>query len=244
MKTKYKSVFISDLHLGSRGCNASELNKFLSEIECEHLILVGDIIDGWRLTKKWYWPKSHSKIVSKIIRIAKKTKVTYITGNHDEFLRTIKNIKIGSIEVLNRCEHIGIDGKRYLVCHGDMFDHLMRTRSGRMVMHLGDRAYDLLILLNKLVNYTRSLFNLPNWSLAKFLKKKAKKAANYIGNFEDQMIEYCRKQGYDGIICGHIHNATIRELDGITYMNDGDWCESCTALVEHYDGKWEIISYV
>jgi UDP-2,3-diacylglucosamine pyrophosphatase LpxH len=113
-----------------------------------------------------------------------------------------------------------------------------------MVMHLGDRAYDLLILLNKLVNYTRSLFNLPNWSLAKFLKKKAKKAANYIGNFEDQMIEYCRKQGYDGIICGHIHSATIRELNGITYMNDGDWCESCTALVEHYDGKWEIINYV
>jgi len=243
VNTGYKSVFISDLHLGSKHCNAEKLLKFLDGLETEKLYLVGDIIDGWRLQKKWYWPNKHNKIVQKLIKIAKRSEVIYITGNHDEFLRTIPDINIGEVTVYNRFDHIGVDGKRYLVTHGDMFDHLMRTRSGRFVMHLGDIAYDGLLYLNRLVNFLRKIFNRPPWSLAKFLKNKAKVAASYIGDFEQEMSTYCKKKGYDGVICGHIHHATIKNFDGVVYMNDGDWCESCTALVETKAGTFEIIQY-
>lgn len=245
MKTNigYKSVFISDLHLGSKHCNAEKLLKFLDGLETEKLYLVGDIIDGWRLQKKWYWPNKHNKIVQKLIKIAKKSEVIYITGNHDEFLRTIPDINIGEVTVYNRFDHIGVDGKRYLVTHGDMFDHLMRTRGGRFVMHLGDIAYDGLLYLNRLVNVLRKIFNRPPWSLAKFLKNKAKVAASYIGDFEQEMSTYCKKKGYNGVICGHIHHATIKNFDEVVYMNDGDWCESCTALVETKAGNFEIIQY-
>jgi len=243
VNTGYKSVFISDLHLGSKHCNAEKLLKFLDGLETEKLYLVGDIIDGWRLQKKWYWPNKHNKIVQKLIKIAKRSEVIYITGNHDEFLRTIPDINIGEVTVYNRFDHIGVDGKRYLVTHGDMFDHLMRSRSGRFVMHLGDIAYDGLLYLNRLVNVLRRIFNRPPWSLAKFLKNKAKVAASYIGDFEQEMSTYCKKKGYDGVICGHIHHATIKNFDGVVYMNDGDWCESCTALVETKAGTFEIIQY-
>ena len=239
----YKSVFISDLHLGSKHCNADKLLKFLDGLETEKLYLVGDIIDGWRLQKKWYWPNKHNKIVQKLIKIAKRSEVIYITGNHDEFLRTIPDINLGEVTVYNRFDHIGVDGKRYLVTHGDMFDHLMRTRGGRFVMHLGDIAYDGLLYLNRLVNVLRKIFNRPPWSLAKFLKNKAKVAASYIGDFEQEMSTYCKKKGYNGVICGHIHHATIKNFDGVVYMNDGDWCESCTALVETKAGNLEIIQY-
>ena len=239
----YKSVFISDLHLGSKHCNADKLLKFLDGLETEKLYLVGDIIDGWRLQKKWYWPNKHNKIVQKLIKIAKRSEVIYITGNHDEFLRTIPDINLGEVTVYNRFDHIGVDGKRYLVTHGDMFDHLMRTRGGRFVMHLGDIAYDGLLYLNRLVNVLRKIFNRPPWSLAKFLKNKAKVAASYIGDFEQEMSTYCKKKGYNGVICGHIHHATIKNFDGVVYMNDGDWCESCTALVETKAGNFEIIQY-
>lgn len=241
--TGYKSVFISDLHLGSKHCNADKLLNFLDGLETEKLYLVGDIVDGWRLQKKWYWPNKHNKIVQKLIKIAKKSEVIYITGNHDEFLRTIPDINIGKVTVYNRFDHVGVDGKRYLVTHGDIFDHLMRTRSGRFVMHLGDVAYDGLIYLNRLINGLRKIFNRPPWSLAKYLKNKAKAAATYIGDFEQEMAMYCKKKGYDGIICGHIHHATIKNFDGVTYMNDGDWCESCTALVETKAGTFTIIQY-
>lgn len=237
---KYKSVFISDLHLGSKHCDAKSLSDFLENLQTEKLYLVGDIVDGWRLTKKWYWPKSHSNIVQKIIKISKKTDVVYITGNHDEFLRSVHDINVGSIEVRNRVTHLGVNNKKYLVVHGDMFDNLMRTKTGRFIMRFGDLAYDGLIYFNRVVNSFRKLFNMQPWSLAKYLKHKAKAAASYIGDFELEMIKYCKKEGYDGIICGHIHHATIREVAGIVYMNDGDWCESCTALVEHHDGTFEI----
>ena len=240
--TKYKSVFISDLHLGSKHCNSEKLLNFLDNLDTEKLYLVGDVIDGWRLHKKWYWPKSHNKIVQKLIKISKKTEIIYITGNHDEFLRTIPNVRIGNVDVKNRSVHMGVDGKRYLVVHGDMFDNLMRTKSGRFIMHFGDIAYDGLIYANKVVNSFRSLIGRPPWSLAKFLKRKAKTAANYIGDFEIQMAEYCKRKGYDGIICGHIHHASIEKHDGVVYMNDGDWCESCTALVEKQNGDWEIVN--
>jgi UDP-2,3-diacylglucosamine pyrophosphatase LpxH len=239
--TGYKSVFISDLHLGSKHCNSEKLLSFLSNLQTEKLYLVGDIIDGWRLQKKWHWPNKHNIILKKLIKLSKTTEVIYITGNHDEFLRSFPNVIIGNIPICNRIDHIGIDGKRYLVTHGDMFDHLMRTRSGRFAMHLGDIAYDSLINLNRLINNIRKIFNREPWSLAKFLKKKAKAAANYIGEFEKEISGYCKKKGYDGIIVGHIHHATIKNFDGVVYMNDGDWCESCTALVETKAGNFEII---
>lgn len=238
---KYRSVFISDLHLGSKHCNSAELLTFLSNIQTEKLYLVGDIIDVWRLQKKWYWPKAHNQILRKILKISEKTEVIYITGNHDEIFRRFPDIRIGRITVEHRYVHIGLDGKRYLVVHGDLFDNLMRTKTGRMVMHLGDFAYDSLIYINKFVNATRRLFRMQPWSLAKYLKRKAKLAANYIGDFEKEMALYCKKKGYDGIICGHIHHAEITSYDDIVYMNDGDWCESCTALVETQDGTWKII---
>ena len=238
---KYRSVFISDLHLGSKHCNSEELLAFLSNIQTEKLYLVGDIVDVWRLQKKWYWPKAHNQILRKILKISEKTEVTYITGNHDEIFRRFPDIRIGRITVEHRCVYVGVDGKRYLVVHGDLFDNLMRTKTGRMIMHLGDFAYDSLIYINKIVNASRRMLRMQPWSLAKYLKRKAKLAANYIGDFEKEMSLYCKKKGYDGIICGHIHHAEITSYDGIVYMNDGDWCESCTALVETQDGEWKII---
>lgn len=239
----FKSVFISDLHLGSKHCNSDKLLSFLDELDTEKLYLVGDIVDGWRLHKKWYWPSEHHKIVKKLMKISKHTEVIYITGNHDEFLRAIPGVNIGDVTVHNRYDHIGVNGKKYLVTHGDMFDHLMRTKSGRVVMHFGDFAYDWLLTINRFINGVRKMFHMQPWSMAKYLKKKAKLAANYIGDFEVEMIEYCRKKKYDGIICGHIHHATIREIQGVVYMNDGDWCESCTALVECQLGNFSIVQY-
>jgi len=238
---KYRSVFISDLHLGSKHCNSKELLEFLSKIRTEKLYLVGDILDVWRLKKNWYWPKEHNQILRKILKISEKTEVIYITGNHDEVFRSFPDIRIGRVDVMHRHVHTGVDGKRYLVVHGDFFDSLMRTNTGRTIMHLGDVAYDSLIYLNKFVNGVRRLLGLQSWSLAKYLKRKAKVAANYIGQFQEEMTLYCKRKGYDGIICGHIHHAEITEYDGVIYMNDGDWCESCTALVETKEGEWKII---
>ena len=238
---KYRAVFISDLHLGSKHCNSEELLYFLSKIKTEKLYLVGDIVDVWRLKKKWYWPKIHNKIVRKILKISEKTEVVYITGNHDEVFRKFPDIQIGKVSVVHRDVYTDLNGKRYLVVHGDLFDNLMRTKSGRFIMHLGDFAYDSLIYINRLINGVRRLLRIQPWSLAKYLKRKAKIAANYIGEFEKEMTLYCKRKGYDGIICGHIHHAEITEYDGVVYMNDGDWCESCTALVETYDGQWKII---
>lgn len=240
---KYKSVFISDLHLGSKHCNSNALLQFLSNIQTQKLYLIGDIIDVWRLKKKWYWPKIHNQILRKILKISEKTEVVYITGNHDEVFRSFPHVRIGKIAVEHRSVHIGIDGKRYLVLHGDLFDNLMRTKTGRFIMHLGDYAYDSLIYINKLINASRRILGMQPWSLAKYLKRKAKLAANYIGEFEKEMSLYCKRKGYDGIICGHIHHAEITQYDDIVYMNDGDWCESCTALVENYDGTWEILKF-
>ncbi len=238
---KYRTIFISDLHLGSKHCNSDALLNFLSNIETEKLYLVGDILDVWRLKKKWYWPKTHNKILRKILKISEKTEVTYITGNHDEIFRSFPSVKIGRVSVEHRSVHIGLDGKRYLVLHGDLFDNLMRTKTGRVVMHLGDFAYDSLIYINKFVNTIRRFLGMQPWSLAKYLKRKAKLAANYIGEFEKEMAYYCKRKGYDGVICGHIHHAEITQYDDIVYMNDGDWCESCTALAENFDGSWEIL---
>ena len=224
VRPKYRAIFISDVHLGSRGSQAEALCAFLKMNTSEHLYLVGDIIDGWRLKKKWYWPQAHTNAIRRILTAAKRgTDVTYIIGNHDEFLRAFMHFRLnfGDIHVKNRAVHQGEDGKRYLVVHGDMFDGMMRA-DRKWIMHLGDHAYNFLLWVNTNLNSVRRLLGLPYWSLSAALKKRTKRALNYIHNFED-------------------HVAEMRDIDGIAYMNDGDWVESCTALVEHHDGTWELL---
>ncbi|WP_018996426.1 UDP-2,3-diacylglucosamine diphosphatase [Hirschia maritima] len=244
-KPTYKSIFISDVHLGSEGCQADALCEFLKSNTCEKLYLVGDIIDGWRLRKKWFWPQAHTNVIRRILTAAKRdTDVTYIVGNHDEFLRAFLGfgMSFGHIDVKNRITHEGIDGKRYLVVHGDMFDGMMRT-DRKWIMYLGDNAYNFMLMVNTKLNQVRRKLGLPYWSLSNELKKRTKKALNFIHSFEEHVADYCRRKGYDGAICGHIHVAEMREINGITYMNDGDWVESCTALVEHFDGRWELVEH-
>ena len=240
----YKSIFISDIHLGTRGCQADSLCSFLKENTADNLFLVGDILDGWRLKKRWYFPQSHANVIRRILTSAKRgTNVYYILGNHDEGFRKYLNfnIDIGRIQVSNRLDYIGDNGKKYLVVHGDMFDQIMITK--KWLMHIGDTLYQILIWTNTKFNKIRGLLGMQYWSLSKWLKHHTKQALNYVYKFEENVAQYCRRRGYDGIICGHIHTAGIRDIDGIEYMNDGDWVESCSALVEHNDGKWEIIYY-
>ena len=242
---KYKSIFISDRHLGTRDCKAEELHNFLKHNKCETLYLVGDILDGWRIQQnKWFWNQAHSNVVQKILKIAKhKTRVVFIAGNHDEFLRPLipYNIGFGDIEIVNQIEHIGIDGKRYLVIHGDIFDGI--SKLAPWLSMLGDKGYDLILIMNNKFNWIRRKMGFGYWSLSAYIKGKVKTAVSFIFEFETNIIEYCKKRKFDGIICGHIHSADIKEIDGIVYMNDGDWVESMTALVEHYDGRFEIVTW-
>lgn len=242
--TTYKSIFISDIHLGTRGCQADLLCKFLKENTCEQLYLVGDIIDGWRMKKRWYWPQSHTNVVRRILTAAKRdTKVHYVLGNHDEDLRKFLpfDISFGRINISNREDHIGVDGKKYLVIHGDQFDAIMTKH--KWMMFIGDNLYNTLIWLNTKLNHVRGLFGMDYWSLSQYLKNRTKQALNFIYKFEEHLALYCHKKGYDGVICGHIHTPCIKDVGGIAYMNDGDWVESCSALVEHHDGTWELIRY-
>lgn len=240
----YRSVFISDLHLGSKHCQAKRLLDFLKNVKCENLYLVGDIVDGWRLQKKWYWPKEHTDVIRQIIRMSNKgVNVYWIAGNHDEFLRTFmhRGLTFGKIHISNKEVYEDLNGKRYLVVHGDMFDYLMRSRFGKFVMSIGGLAYDVVAGLSLLQNRIRSWLGLGNWSMVKYLKHQVKHASNFVGRFEIEMTKYVKAKGYDGIICGHIHTPAIKEYDGIIYMNDGDWCENCSTLVETQDGEWKLI---
>jgi len=239
---QYKSIFISDIHLGTKGCQADALCAFLKNNTCENLFLVGDILDGWRLKKKWYFPQSHANVIRRILTAAKRgTKVYYILGNHDEALRGFLryDISFGDIKIINRYDYVGVDGKRYLVTHGDAFDNLM-AKDKKWLMHLGDTLYTFFIWFNRQFNRVRSLLGLKYWSLSKWLKDNAKHAVKFINRFEEYIATYCEAKGYDGVICGHIHKAEIKQIGNVTYMNDGDWVESATALLEHKDGTWEI----
>jgi UDP-2,3-diacylglucosamine pyrophosphatase LpxH len=242
----YRSIFISDVHLGSRGCRAGLLCDFLKHNTCDTLYLVGDIIDGWRLRKNWYWPQTHSDVIRRVLTAAKRgTRVKYIAGNHDEVLRTWLNFipVLGNLTVSNREEHVGVDGRKYLVVHGDMFDSLMHATSGRWLMHIGDHLYDFIITLNNWWSLARLRLGLPYWSMSKWIKQHTKQAVSYVLNFEQLLANYCHSKGYHGIICGHIHTAEIKMINTTWYGNSGDWVESCTALVEHHSGEWEIITW-
>ena len=243
---KYKSIFISDVHLGSKGCKAELLCDFLKHNTSEHLYLVGDIVDGWRLRRKFYWPQSHTNVIRRILTAAKRdTKVTYVVGNHDEVLRGLLpyGIHFGNIDLVNQCRYKALNGKTYMVIHGDMFDGVLRTKL-QWLYHLGDILYNILLSINVVVAKIRSYFDLPHWSLSQYLKNKTKEAVSYVNNFEELITDYCSKQKADGVICGHVHRAEIKTINNIDYMNDGDWVESCTALVENYDGSWEIVTWL
>jgi len=245
MSKTYKSIFISDLHLGSKGCKADAICDFLKANTCENLFLVGDIIDGWRLSRKFYWPQSHTNVVRRILTASKRdTHVVYVIGNHDEAIRDVLPFvrSFGNIELTNTYRYNAVNGKEYLVIHGDLFDNVLRTRL-KWLYHIGDFFYDLLIKLNSQLAHVRRWLNRPYWSLSAYLKRKTKEAVSYLNNFEDLIVEYCHNKKADGIICGHIHHAAIKKIGNVEYMNDGDWVESCTALVEHYDGRWEIIDW-
>jgi len=238
----YRSIFVSDIHLGTKDSRADLLNDFLTYNTCENLYLVGDIIDGWRVQqKKWHWKKSYTKLVRKILKLSSNgTKVIYVTGNHDEFLRPfVGTFTLGNIEFVNHKEHVCIEGKRYLVVHGDMFDGI--TRLAPWLSFLGDKAYDTLLWLNNEFNWWRHKFGFGYWSLSKYLKYKVKKAIDFVFKFELNITQYAIKRKFDGVICGHIHTPEIKTVNGITYMNSGDWVESCSALVENHDGSWEIV---
>lgn len=246
MSKQYKSIFISDVHLGSKGCKAELLSEFLKKSTSEHLYLVGDIIDGWRLRRKYYWPQSHSDVIRRILTAAKRdTKVTYIVGNHDDMLRGLLpfDIHFGNIDLVNQCRYTAINGKTYMVIHGDMFDTALRNKLA-WLYHFGDMLYNMLLSINIVLSKIRNFFGLPYWSLSAYLKNKTKEAVAYMSDFETLITDYCHKQKADGVICGHVHRADIKKINGIEYMNDGDWVESCTALVENYDGTWEIIDWL
>jgi UDP-2,3-diacylglucosamine pyrophosphatase LpxH len=238
----FRTLFISDVHLGSKGCQAERLLDFLRQHEAEQIYLVGDIVDGWQLRSGWYWPQSHNDVVQKLLRKARKgARVIYVPGNHDEFLRNYYGTHFGGIEVAETAIHESADGRRYLVIHGDLFD-LIVTQA-RWLALLGDKAYELAIVANRLFNAVRRRLGFPYWSLSQWAKLKVKNAVNYIGEFEHTLAEEARRHSVDGVICGHIHHAAIREIQGLRYLNCGDWVESCTALAEHMDGHFEIITW-
>jgi len=240
--THYRTIWISDVHLGARGCQAEHLLDFLRETESTTLYLVGDIVDGWRLKKWWYWPQPHNDVVQKILRKARKgAQVVYIPGNHDSFARRYAGYSFGNLHIMNDAVHETADGRRLLVMHGDEFDTVVRY--ARWLAYLGDNAYHLALRLNVIVNGVRRMLGLPFWSLSAFAKQRVKQAVNYIGAFEAAVANAAKTRGVDGVVCGHIHHAERREMEGVEYINDGDWVESCTALVEHHDGRLEILRW-
>ncbi|MFN4221352.1 MAG: UDP-2,3-diacylglucosamine diphosphatase [Novosphingobium meiothermophilum] len=241
-KRKYRTIWISDVHLGTRGCNASMLLDFLSSIECETLYLVGDIVDGWRLSKGWYWPDEHNEVVRRVLKMAHRgTRVILIAGNHDEMLRPYAGMSFGGVELALDMIHETADGRRLLVTHGDGFDGVVLY--ARWLAFLGDKAYSLLLRANVWVNMIRRQFKRPYWSLSAYLKKRVKNAVQFVCDFEEAVAHAARDLGVDGVVCGHIHCAEIRQIGDITYYNDGDWVESCTALAEDHQGHMSIIDW-
>ncbi len=239
-RLRVRTVFISDLHLGTPGCRADALLAFLRDTECETLYLVGDIIDGWQLRRSWYWPQAHNDVVQKLLRKARKgTRVIFVPGNHDEFARRYVTHNFGGVDVVEDAMHVTADGRRLWVTHGDHFDGVIQC--ARWLAYLGDRAYEFVLKVNHWFNSARARLGLPYWSLSRYLKFKVKRAVSYVGDFETAVAREARKRGAAGVVCGHIHHAEMRDIDGVLYCNDGDWVESLTALVEHDDGRLEII---
>ena len=238
-----RAVFISDIHLGTAGCQAHALIDFLKAYPSQTLYLVGDIIDGWQLRRRWYWPQSHNDVVQKLLRRARKgCRVVFVPGNHDEFARGFIGHQFGGIEVLDEAVHTTVLGKKLWVTHGDYFDGVIQC--AKWLAYVGDNLYEFTLRLNRYLNHWRAKLGMPYWSLSAFLKHKVKSALNYVTDFERAVAREARERGYHGVVCGHIHRAEMREIDGVLYCNDGDWVESLTALVEHHDGRLEIVHWI
>ena len=235
----FRTLFISDVHLGSKATQAELLVDFLRVHDAETIYLVGDIVDGWRLKRSWHWPQLHNDVVQKLLRKARKgSRIVYIPGNHDEFLRDFPGQHFGGVEVRQNDIHITADGRKFLVMHGDEFDVVVRN--ARIIAYLGDWAYD---AINVIFNKVRRRLGFPYWSFSSWAKLKVKNAVNFIGAFEQALAAEAERHGCDGVICGHIHHAEMRELGGVEYVNTGDWVESCTAVAERYDGTLELVRW-
>jgi UDP-2,3-diacylglucosamine pyrophosphatase LpxH len=238
----FRTIWISDTHLGTSGCKAELLLDFLKSTDCETLYLVGDIIDGWQLRKGWYWPPRHNDVVRCVLKKAKHgTRVVYVPGNHDEAFRDYVGLNFGGVELLPEAIHETADGRKLLILHGDEFDGVVLY--ARWLAFLGDYAYTLLLKLNGVFNGIRRRLGLPYWSMSAEIKKRVKNAVQFISSFEQAVAHAAAELGADGVVCGHIHTAEIRTIGDVTYYNDGDWVESCTALVEHPDGRMEIVDW-
>ncbi|RXZ44768.1 UDP-2,3-diacylglucosamine diphosphatase [Crenobacter cavernae] len=239
---RYRTLWISDVHLGTSGCRAEQLLDFLRHHDSDTLYLVGDIVDGWQLKRSWQWKQSHNDVVQKVLRKARKgTRVVYIPGNHDEAARPYCGLDFGGIAIRDEAEHRTADGRRLLVIHGDAFDGVIQY--AKWLAYLGDSLYTAILQLNRGFNWVRMHCGLPYWSLSQYLKHKVKNAVNFISQFEAVLANEARRRGFDGVVCGHIHKAEIRDIDGVLYANSGDWVESLTALAEHADGRLEILAW-
>lgn len=238
-RPRYRTVFISDVHLGTRDCQADRLRAFLSSCDMERLVLVGDMIDLWAMRRRWYWPQAHNDVVQKILKKARHgVQVTYIPGNHDEHFRQFDGVSFGGIEIRREIVHETADGRRLLVVHGDEFDALIHMG---LLYRVGDAAYGVLLMLNRWMNTARRWVGLDYWSFAAAIKRRVKDAMRFVGKFEHCLARRAREAGAQGVVCGHIHKPDMTVVDGIHYYNDGDWVDSCTALVEHMDGRMEIL---
>ncbi len=239
---RYRAIFISDLHIGTPGFQADALLDFLKHHPSEMLYLVGDIVDGWQLRRRWFWPQSHNDVVQKLLRRARKgCRVVYVPGNHDEFARHFVGHAFGGVDVQEEAVHVTAAGQRLWVVHGDLFDGVIQC--AKWLAYVGDWLYELTLKINRHLNRFRARMGLEYWSLSAYLKHKVKKAVNFISDFEMAVAHEAQRRGFDGVVCGHIHHAEIRTVDGVLYCNDGDWVESRTALVEHMDGRLEIVHW-
>lgn len=239
---RFRTIFISDIHLGTPGCQALALMDFLRTHPSDTLYLVGDIIDGWQLRRRWYWPQAHNDVVQKLLRrVRKGCRVIYVPGNHDEFARDFIGHHFGGIEVVQEAVHVTADGRSLWIIHGDYFDAVVQC--AKWLAYLGDNLYEFTLRMNRHLNSLRGRLGLPYWSLSAYLKQKVKTALNYVTDFEEAVANEAKKRGNDGVLCGHIHRAEMRMINGVLYCNDGDWVESRTALVEHYDGRLEILHW-
>jgi len=237
---RYRTIFLSDLHLGTKGCQAGLILDFLRHNDADTIFLVGDIIDGWRMRASFYWPQLHNDVIQKLLRkVRQGARMIFVPGNHDEFARQFIGLTFGGIEIKRNTIHVAADGKRYLVMHGDEFDVVVRH--SKWLAFLGDWAYDFAIFVNTHFNTVRRFFGFRYWSFSAWAKLKIKNAVNFIGSFEQELAAEAKRRGADGVICGHIHHPTIHDIGGITYVNTGDFVESCSLVVEHADGRLEVI---
>jgi UDP-2,3-diacylglucosamine pyrophosphatase LpxH len=239
---RYRTLFLSDLHLGAKASQAHLLLDFLRHNDADTIYLVGDIVDGWKLRRGWHWPQAHNDVVQKMLRKARKgARVVYVPGNHDEFARDYTGLTFGGVEVAEHAVHETADGRRLLVIHGDQFDIVVRH--ARWLAFFGDWAYDAAVSANTQLNRLRRLFGVGYWSFSAWAKLRVKEAVNFIGDFEKTLAAEALRRGVDGVVCGHIHHATIRTIEGVLYVNTGDFVESCTAVAEHADGTLEILEW-